>query len=197
MKTWALVPVKSFARGKSRLAGALDDAGRQRVARALFERVLCALQATPVLAGTIVLTDGDDVAEAALGLGARVRRDGTDESLSAIIDAGLAEVSGHADAALVVMGDLPRLTAPGLTRVVRSLRRAQVVVVPDPSGHGTSLLGLRPPQALGSTWFGRPDSGLRHRGAAQARGQRVQVLYEPRLGFDVDVPGELRLARLR
>ena len=40
MRPWALVPVKRFDQGKSRLGEVLDDAARAEVARAMFDRVL-------------------------------------------------------------------------------------------------------------------------------------------------------------
>ena len=52
---WAVVPVKSFAKTKQRLAGALAPEDRARLARAMFGDVLDALMHAPSLAGLLVV----------------------------------------------------------------------------------------------------------------------------------------------
>ena len=79
---WALVPVKSFARAKSRLAGVLGPAEREALARSMFEHVLRVLASSGEVGGVTVVTDGDDVATLARSLGAAVMRDAARRVLS-------------------------------------------------------------------------------------------------------------------
>ncbi|HEY6464165.1 MAG TPA: NTP transferase domain-containing protein, partial [Polyangiaceae bacterium] len=106
---WAIVPAKSLARGKSRLSPVLDGDARARFARELLEHVLGVLAACD-LAGVLVATDGDDVAEIARAHGAAVLLDAGGGTLAQVVDRALADVASRgAGAAVVLMADLPRL----------------------------------------------------------------------------------------
>src|SRR5579871_6872770 len=76
MSVWALVPAKSFARAKSRLSPILDAQARRDLARSMLEHVLSVLAECPEIAGVMVVTDGDEVADLARarGGGAAPRR---------------------------------------------------------------------------------------------------------------------------
>ena len=56
MSTLAILPVKSFASAKQRLAGALGAEARQALARAMFTDVLGALGRVPELDEVVVVT---------------------------------------------------------------------------------------------------------------------------------------------
>jgi 2-phospho-L-lactate guanylyltransferase len=188
---WAVLPVKSFGRAKSRLQSVLSAPVRAAFARGLFEHVLGVLQQTPGLGGVLVLTDDDDVAALAERHGAPVLRDQPGERLAAIIDRGLVHV-GQAGAAgaLVCMADLPRLSSADLAEVIASLRQHPVVIAPDARRQGTNLLALAPPTRF-ATCFGHEDSFPQHLGRAQTQGSAVHVLQTPGLCFDVDEPADL------
>jgi 2-phospho-L-lactate guanylyltransferase len=182
--TWAVVPVKGFERGKSRLAPVLADEARAAFARRLFERVLDVLAET--VDGVLVATDSDAVAAAAAARGAAVRRDAGPATLAAIVDAALADVAARgATRALVLMADLPRLTPGDVRAVLAALDRAPVVVCPDRRRRDTNALALAPPTRL-ATAFGTGQSFAAHRAAAGAL-----VVDNEHIGFDVDGPEEL------
>jgi 2-phospho-L-lactate guanylyltransferase len=192
---WALVPAKSFARAKSRLSGLLDERGREGLARSMLEHVLAVLAACPEIAGVVVATDGDDVAELARARGAVVVRDAARAPLGIIVDGALLELSSRsAGAALVLMSDLPRLAAGDVRRLVEQMAGDDVVVAPDMRGEGTNALGLTPPDRL-KTSFGTRDSFERHLRAAESAGLRVGVHESEGLAFDVDEPADLERLR--
>jgi 2-phospho-L-lactate guanylyltransferase len=191
MSRWALVPAKAFARGKSRLAPALSDEARAAFARGLFDHVLATLTASGAVDGILVATDSDVVAEAAHAHGASVRRDdGAAGPLSAVVDAGLAELTARgATHALVLMADLPHLTADDVRALLAALEGADVVVVRADDGLHTNALALAPPGCL-PTRFGRDDSFTAHVADARAAGLRVAVVANERVAFDVDGPDD-------
>jgi 2-phospho-L-lactate guanylyltransferase len=195
---WALVPAKSFARAKSRLADALGDAQRADLARSMLEHVLSVLASCKEIAGVLVVTDGDDVAELARARGAVAVRDAERPPLGAIVDAALAELRARgADAALVLMSDLPDLAGGDVRAIVEQMAELDVIVAPDLRDEGTNALGLRPPDRL-RTSFGNRDSFARHVRAAEAAGLRVGLHRSEGLGFDVFEPADLeRLGRAR
>lgn len=190
-RTWAVVPAKSLARGKSRLSPALDQPARARFARSLLEHVLDVLRAS-ALDGILVATDGDDVADLAASRGAAVLLDHGAGSLADVVDGALADVARRGGAAAVVlMADLPRIEARDVGAIVSALDAHDVVLVRDHLGHHTNALAMAPPTAM-RTRFGRSDSFDAHVAAAREASLRVAVIENERVAFDVDVPDDHR-----
>ena len=194
MRVWAVVPAKSFARAKSRMQGALEPSARRELARALLEGALRACTGCSALSGTLVTTDGDDVAQLAARHRVEVVRDATRKArparLSSIVDAALVAARARgATHAVVLMGDLPLVRARDLAELVHALREHAVVVVPDAQRRGTGALGLRLDRPA-KTCFGNPDSFMRHVAMARAQGVVPCVHVQPRLARDLDAPGD-------
>lgn len=188
---WALVPAKDFARGKSRLAGALSDAARAAFAHDVFDHVLRAAFASRAVDGVLVATDSPAVGEAARRHGALVRADPPGAAaLAGVIDAGLADLAARgARAGLVLMADLPMLLPEDVRDLVAKLSDHDVVVARAGDGHHTNALALAPPSRL-ATCFGRADSFEAHIAAARAAHLRVAVVENERVAFDVDGPDD-------
>lgn len=193
-RPWVLIPQKTFVRAKARLAPALAPVPRRALARELFQHTLAACAGCHELAGTLVATDGAEVAALAARAGALAVRDPAPHSarLSVSVDAALARLRAQgATHALVVMADLPELTARDLRELLAALRSSEVIIVPDLQRRGTSALGLR--LALDfRTAFGRADSLQRHLREAARTAGGARVLYNPRVALDLDTPGDLQ-----
>lgn len=188
---WAVLPVKAFARGKSRLGQVLTDPARTAFARELFDHVVSTIAAAPSIHGTIVITDDEQVAERARALSLEIVRDPPAAKLADVVDAGMrAALARGASAALVCMADLPRMTASDVESVVSALRMHPAVVVPDLHEAGTNVLGMAPPLAFPSC-FGHRDSFQRHLARAAQNGFTPEVLRLHGLCFDVDGPEDL------
>ncbi|HEY1696654.1 MAG TPA: 2-phospho-L-lactate guanylyltransferase [Polyangiaceae bacterium] len=188
---WAIVPAKSLTRGKSRLSPVLDGDARARFARELLEHVLGVL-ASCDLAGVLVATDGDDVAELARTRGAAVLLDAGEGTLAEVVDRALGDVASRgAGAAVVLMADLPRLEQGDVASLLAALERHDVALVRDHLGRHTNALAIAPPTAM-KTRFGRADSFEAHLAAAREAGLRVAVVESERIAFDVDVPADHR-----
>ena len=189
--TWALVPVKAFGRGKSRLSTALSEAERAAFARRLLEHVLDTLTASR-LDGILVATDSSEVSETARQRAARICWDPPDAlNLATVVDRGLLELSAFgADSALVLMADLPAIEPDDVHAVLALLAEHDVVVVPAADGVHTNALALSPPTCL-RTAFGRADSFQVHLAAARSANLRTAAFDHPRLAFDVDGPADL------
>jgi 2-phospho-L-lactate guanylyltransferase len=190
-RPWALIAAKRFGRAKARLSAALPPHERRALASAMFERVLRASTHCAALCGTLVVTDGDDVAARARRRGASVLRDRADAALSEIVDAGFAELRARgATHALVLMADLPLMEAHDVTELLGRLRMHDIVLVPDATRRGTSALGVRLAAPFQSA-FGHDDSFSRHLRRAAAATARRAVHYHPRVAFDVDTAEDL------
>jgi 2-phospho-L-lactate guanylyltransferase len=197
--TWALVPARSFARGKSRLEHL--GAARAAIARALCEHVVDVLVASPGIRGVLVATDGEDAAITACARGAHLLFDppgspSTSTPLAEIADRGLDQLARHgAERGLIVMGDLPCLDEDDVAAMLAALGSADVVLAPDRDQLGTNALALhlglrrRGSATRFGTCFGHVDSYRRHLGAA--RGLAVATCQRPGLAFDLDQPADV------
>jgi len=189
----ALVPMKRFSDAKTRLRPRLDDATRAQLSRVVFERVLSAALACPLIDAACVLTNGEDVAGVAQAAGAEVLLDppSPSRSLSELVDRGLADVAQRgATRAVVLMADLPRITERDVADVCAALVTHDVVAAPDRRGHSTNVLGVRLPFPIG-TAFGHRDSYTVHRVRARAARLRLYELERAQLAHDLDLPEDL------
>ena len=153
----ALVPVKTLARAKSRLAGTLDPPGRARLMHDTLRRTVQALKGVESISLIAVITRDAEVSQWAQEWGASViheREDGLNESLR---DARAR--FGAVDAVLVVPADLGWLDSDDI-RAMAALAGSgpAVIIAPDRHERGTNaLIGMDAP-LIGGTIFKRFDA---------------------------------------
>jgi 2-phospho-L-lactate guanylyltransferase len=186
----ALVPVKSLDQAKGRLATLLSDAERRRLALAMLEDVLRALQAVPRVDNVAVVSPDADVLARAEGLGAVPLREpplcrGVNQALA---HAAAALSDSGADALLVVAADLPAALPADIEVALDALPERGIALVPT-HDRGTGAIALRPPDAVPFR-FGRRSS-VAHKREAVARGIPARVLRLASLSRDVDEPDDL------
>jgi 2-phospho-L-lactate guanylyltransferase len=192
-RVWTIVPVRGFAAGKSRLAPALSTTGRAALNRELLVRTLAVIgEWCGALARCIVVSPSLSALRLARSAGATPLYEGTRAvGLNRAIDLGLIRARARgATHALILAGDLPRLTARALAEMERAARHDRcVVLAPDKTGTGTNalLVGVDTGFAFA---FG-PDSFLAHRAAAERAGLGVRVVRRRELEFDLDLPADL------
>lgn len=177
-----LVPVKSFAVAKRRLATVLPPVTRARLARSMAERVLAAAAPLPV---AVVCDDPEVAAWAAQHGAAVVWAPGL--GLNGAVEAGVGALGrqGHRRV-IVAHGDLPLATSlawlaafPGMT------------LVPDYRDDGTNVVCV--PSDAGFRFAYGPGSFRRHAAKARRLGLAVRVVRDPRLGRDIDLPADLEV----
>lgn len=196
MSRWALIPVKGFERGKSRLSDVLQPNERAALTRQLFEHVVRVLQEAPSVDGVAMVSDSVEARELAEQLGAVALADAEGGGgLAGVVDVALRDLEARgATSVLICMSDLPELSAEDVESVGRQLDEADVVLVPDLLQRGTNVVALKPPSALPSC-LGHEDSLQRHRDLARDLGLTVSVQLRSGISFDLDHPRDL--ARLR
>jgi 2-phospho-L-lactate guanylyltransferase len=188
MRTIAILPVKSFAAAKQRLAGLLGAGSRQALAQAMFSDVLTSLRQVSGLDGVLVVTRDREAEAIALGRRVPVLRDAEQEgqSQAALIGIRHALAAGY-ERVLLVPGDTPLLDPREVAGLLE--QGSAVAIVPDRHGTGTNALLLSPPDAIAPS-FG-PGSFARHVEAARAAGVAAAVEQVPTLMLDVDTPDDL------
>jgi 2-phospho-L-lactate guanylyltransferase len=172
-----VVPLRSFALGKVRLAQALSDDARRELSRTMAERVVAAAGARPV----VIVSSASEVVDWARALGvAQIPDPGT---LDRAAGAGRAWVRDRGLARVVVMhADLPLATS--LDGIADDAGAPIAVLVPDHHHDGNPVLAI--PAAIDFSFGYGPDSCARHAAEARRLGLEVRIVEDHALGFDVD-----------
>ena len=198
MNRWALIPIKGFDRGKSRLSEVLSPLERAQLARDLFEHVVTVLRASTAIDRIAVVSDSMEARELAehLGLEALSDADGS-QGLADVVDGALSDLEHRGATSVVIcMSDLPNLTVQDIASVVRQLDESDVVLVPDLLQQGTNVIALKPATCLPSC-LGHEDSLERHQSRARELGLTVSVQLSSGIAFDVNRPRDLERWRRR
>lgn len=193
MNTVALVPVNALSAAKSRLNAALSAAERRALVLWMAGRLLTALRDSGTVTTTLVVSpDIEALAWAAASGAATLYQSGS--GLNAGLELGRRWALDHgAETLLVLLGDLPTLTAQEIAAFVADARvvtQPHVALAPDRHERGTNGLLLRPVDALPFA-FGE-GSLARHRALARAAGIEPTLFHAPGMAFDVDTPHDLR-----
>jgi 2-phospho-L-lactate guanylyltransferase len=188
----AIVPAKALDQAKGRLAALLTDHERRSLSLVMLSDVLRALNAARGVDRTFVVSPDQDILRDA-------ERGGADPIAQPSSLSGINEALKHAlrvvsleepTALLVLLADVPAVTAPEIESVLEALPRDLGVVIAPSRADGTSALAVRPPGAI-EFRFG-PDSLAQHEREASARGVPVQTLRIDSLLNDIDEPDDLR-----
>ncbi|MDF3075609.1 MAG: cofC [Alphaproteobacteria bacterium] len=187
---YAVVPVKTLVRAKSRLSPALSFAQRLHLARRFLRDTLALLNQYPGACRTIVVSADQSVLRLARTKGMialpQTARGGINRAVT--LGCALAKRRG-AGSVVVIPTDLPHLTVGTLRDFARPASRPTIRIAPDRHGAGTNALYLQPVRP-GFARFGE-QSLKRHRTVAQVSGRDAQLVRTDMLAFDVDVPADL------
>jgi 2-phospho-L-lactate guanylyltransferase len=192
MRAILLIPFKSLATAKQRLADALDARRRSELAEAMLRDVMAAAAGVKDRIDVALVT-GDAQAQAiARELGFRMIEDTRNESETAAIEMATewCEAQGY-DTTIVIPADIPLIASEELHSVLDAAPEEGAVFVPAYDRRGSNCI-LRRPAALISLRFGN-DSFLPHCEAMKRTGKRLVILEFPGMGLDIDNPHELEL----
>jgi FO synthase len=183
MSTWALVPIKSRALCKTRLASVLSPRQRLALVRELLQHVLSTLRAAPDIEHiALVSSERDGVADdVPLLLGG--------DDLNSSLESGVARaIAAGATTVLIVPADLPLLCVRDVEQLLIGARRAGIALAPDRHERGTNAVCMMLPARL-QLQFGE-DSFPRHCRQAAERGGEAACVRTDSLGFDVDTAAD-------
>lgn len=175
-----LLPVKSFAEAKLRLAPALGRAGRKALARDMATHVLGCAGSLPVA----VVCDDVEVAAWAREHHALVVWE-PERGLNRAVEAGVERLAAEGvERVVVAHADLAFASELGWVADFGG-----VTLVPDRRDNGTNVIGL--PAASGFAFSYGPGSFARHQAEAHRLGLPLRVARAPDLARDVDLPSDL------
>jgi 2-phospho-L-lactate guanylyltransferase len=195
---WTVLPIRGESAGKTRLAPALDRAGRMRINRRLLRGTLDAIESWQgTLAQCVVVSACKRTLATARARGAVVLQEPMPRrGLNRAVALGVRVAARRgARRVLVLPGDLARISASALRRLACVARSARAVIAPDRGGTGTNALAV--PAAARIRFAYGAGSFARHLEGMRRRGWNVVVCDHPRLRFDLDTPQDLDECRAR
>ena len=187
-----LIPFKSLATAKQRLAAALDQRQRSAFAEAMLVDVMTAAAEMKGRTDVAIVTGDASAQGMAKEFGFTVIQDMRNEGETAAIEMATAwsEQRGY-DTTVVIPGDVPLITSQELHRVLDAAPVEGAVLVPAYDGRGSNCI-LRRPASIIPLRFGN-DSFRPHCAAMERNGKELVILELPGIGLDVDNPHELEL----
>jgi 2-phospho-L-lactate guanylyltransferase len=186
-----LVPVKSLANAKQRLASVLDQPTRTTLAQAMLFDVLDTLH-TWINRPDISIVSSDPFAlELALRFNFQIIPDNGNRSETDAIEMATRFCQSRGvNSTLVIPGDIPLINASELEQILEAAPVEGSVLVPAADGRGTNAAWRRP-AGLFPMRFGN-DSFKPHLAAAHATQKPCVVLSLPGIALDIDNPSDLR-----
>jgi 2-phospho-L-lactate/phosphoenolpyruvate guanylyltransferase len=186
-----LIPVKSLANAKQRLASLLDQPTRTKLAQAMLFDVLETLSAWKSRPEVGIVTSDSFALELARTFGFRIIPDNANRSETDAIEMAtrFCESQG-VDSTLVIPGDIPLIRVEELEKILQAAPAEGSVLAPAADGRGTNAAWRRP-AGLFPLRFGN-DSFKPHLAAARATQKPCVVLSLPGIALDIDNPADLR-----
>jgi 2-phospho-L-lactate guanylyltransferase len=169
----AVVPMKSIALAKGRLSTVLDGAGRRALAQQMLDHVMATLREA-------------GLASVRMASGA----DGTGDLNADVTEAARLVEREGASHLLLVMADLPYLSAADIAALVEAGRDNPVVIAEAKDG-GTNAMLLAPPTVLEFAFATHRPSATFHAESARRAGIEPVILRRPGLARDIDTPADL------
>ncbi|MFN2374900.1 MAG: 2-phospho-L-lactate guanylyltransferase [Candidatus Binatia bacterium] len=187
----ALIPVRSIAGAKKRLAGHLDDARREELALAMLEDMLAALSAATLLDRIVVVSSDAGLLRHARRCGAEALEEGPARGLNGAVAFAAARLEAEGIARLLTIpGDVPLLDPFEIDALLEVDAAAfPVVAVPSASGTGTNALLTSPPTAIDFRFEGESLAAFGQECAR--RGLAMKVFALPGFAVDIDTPADL------
>jgi 2-phospho-L-lactate guanylyltransferase len=186
-----LIPVKSLANAKQRLASMLDQPTRTRLAQAMLFDVLETLRTCVSPTEVSIVTSDPFAVELARRFEFQIIPDNANRSETDAIEMAtrFCEAQG-VDSTLVIPADIPLIQSSEIEKILQAAPAAGSVLVPAADGRGTNA-AFRRPAGLFPLRFGN-DSFKPHLAAARATEKRCVLLSLPGIALDIDNPSDLR-----
>ncbi len=195
MITWALIPVKRFNLGKSRLHEVLSASELEAVNRRLFQRTLSTVKESGIFMQIMVISEDEEALHWASEQGFLALCEEPTGDLNSALRQALAVIQENGTGSvLVIPTDLPMLTAEDLCLLADFAPEANgILVVPDHHMTGTNALYLSNPDLL-PTAFGKNSCAL-HCALAEERELDHVIYLNAHIQHDLDTPEDLTYLR--
>ena len=185
------MPVNVLKASKARLAPILDSSSRVQLSVAMLSDLLAALRKVRRIHRVTVVSADSAVQRIVRPLGTVFLWEGKRRGLNKGVRLAIRESERRgATAVLVIHADIPLVAASDILQFLNDSKRDAVALTPSKDGHGTNALLLRPPNVIRPA-FGK-NSFRKHLSLARQRNLSRKVVLSKAIGFDVDVPSDLK-----
>ena len=193
MIKWALIPVKRFEAGKSRLREVFTMHELVLLNLSLFQNVFYRLKDSQQCERILVVSRESAALEWVKANGGEALLEDGEESLNAALRQGLAWIAAQDPGSVLILPtDLPLLTENDVVMLCAHLPKDPgMLIVPDRTQTGTNTLFLTEPNLL-SPQFG-PGSFQAHCLQAEQLHLHQTVYLNPHIQQDIDTPEDLAL----
>lgn len=187
MKIFAIVPVKKFEKGKSRLASLLDIRTRVELGGLLLDSTLRTLKNATTISNTIVVSSDTYAKTIAKTYGATFLDEGKDTGVNnAVALANDHCIQADADATIVVPQDLPLALSEDIDTICNAAKNWHkcLIICPSARYDGSNALLRRPPKLIESYYD--DNSFDKHINAASSAGAKIKIILLHRIMRDLD-----------
>jgi len=193
LSTWAIVPVKPFSEGKSRLRSCFQNEELFEINKNCFIRTLKKLQDNAEIDHVLVISRSQEVLEIAQAMNAEALLESEPFSLNNGIKQALLHLGDKlCSRVMIIPTDLPRLDGADLKALLtRPLEWQGVVLVPDHLQTGTNAVVLCNTNSF-LPQFGR-NSFQKHARQALKIGENLDVLLIENIQHDLDTYTDLEM----
>jgi 2-phospho-L-lactate guanylyltransferase len=190
---WAIIPVKPFRLGKSRLSALLSDNERIQLNMDLLKHTLQTLRLVSEIDQVLVVSRDPNVLSIAIDHGTKTILEKGAPHLNIALTRATALAQQHSiGGVLILPADLPLLSGEEVQSLIMLAKNPPVVVIsPDRREVGTNALLLSPPGLI-DFCFG-VDSFARHCQNTKAASARLEIIRMPSLTFDLDIPEDYKM----
>jgi 2-phospho-L-lactate/phosphoenolpyruvate guanylyltransferase len=187
LKIFAIVPVKNFERGKSRLASMLDVVKRVKLCELLLDDTLTTLHNAYAISEVIVVSNDRRAHGISDKHGARFLKEHEEGGVNkavAIADSYCNKAG--ADATIVIPQDLPLLVPYDINMICESAKdyNKYMAICPSLRYDGSNAL-LRRPSMLIDTYYDNNSFDM-HVKAAKEIGANLKIILSRRIMIDLD-----------
>ena len=195
MSVWAIVPVKPFRAGKSRLACVLSIDEREALNRHLLRNTLKHLDDSKGVEKVLVISQDASALDLAKSMGAVPLQETSPSDLNQALNQATGHVRANSShGVLILPADLPLLASEDIDIILRyTIKPPVIVVVPDRHRQGTNALLINP-AGLIEYQFG-PESFRRHCESSRKAGIEPVICDFPSIALDIDFPEDLDLVK--
>jgi 2-phospho-L-lactate guanylyltransferase len=193
LKIFAIVPVKQFESGKSRLASLFTIDERAELSELLLDNTLNALTKTSALSKVIIVSSDERAEQIVKTYGAKFLKEEKDNGVNnAIAFADNYSSKAGADATIVIPQDLPLLLPEDIDMICGYAEQHEksLIICPSVRYDGSNAL-LRRPSLLINTYFDN-DSYHMHLKTAIEAGANITVFLSYRIMRDIDTVEDVK-----
>ena len=187
MKVFAIVPVKNFESGKSRLASLLTVEERVKLSELFLDYTLNTLTNTSAISNVVVVSSDKRAEGIAKIHNAKFLQEKKNQGVNAAVALADVYISEYAvDATIVIPQDLPLLLPEDIERICTSAQEHEkcLVICPSLRFDGSNALLRRPPLLITTNYDN--DSYNIHIKKAKASNATVKIIKRKRIMTDID-----------